>query len=69
MNQNGKTLLEVTDLKMHFPIKAGFLQRQIGAVKAVDGVNFTVYPGETLALVGESGCGKTTVGRCLIARL
>ncbi len=66
MNQNGKTLLEVTDLKMHFPIKAGFLQRQVGAVKAVDGVNFTVYPGETLALVGESGCGKTTVGRCLM---
>ena len=66
MNQNGNTLLEVKDLKMHFPIKAGFLQRRVGAVKAVDGVNFTVYPGETLALVGESGCGKTTIGRCLI---
>jgi peptide/nickel transport system ATP-binding protein len=66
MNQNGNKLLEVKDLKMHFPIKAGFLQRQVGAVKAVDGVDFTVYPGETLALVGESGCGKTTIGRCLM---
>ncbi len=66
MTQNGNALLEVKDLKMHFPIKAGFLQRQVGAVKAVDGVNFTVYPGETLALVGESGCGKTTIGRCLM---
>ena len=66
MTQYGNTLLEVKDLKMHFPIKAGFLQRQVGAVKAVDGVNFTVYPGETLALVGESGCGKTTIGRCLM---
>jgi len=66
MTQNGNDLLEVKDLKMHFPIKAGFLQRQVGAVKAVDGVNFTVYPGQTLALVGESGCGKTTIGRCLM---
>jgi oligopeptide/dipeptide ABC transporter ATP-binding protein len=58
-------LLTVTDLHKHFPVRKGILQRQIGAVQAVDGINFTVKKGETLALVGESGCGKTTTGRML----
>ncbi|MGE5673835.1 MAG: ABC transporter ATP-binding protein [Mycobacterium leprae] len=62
-----KPLVEVQDLKMHFPVTAGFpISRTIGHVKAVDGVSFAVAPGETLGLVGESGCGKTTVGRALL---
>ena len=57
-------LLEVRGLAMHFPISEGiFLARKIGNVKAVDGVDFTIKRGETLGLVGESGCGKTTTGR------
>jgi oligopeptide/dipeptide ABC transporter ATP-binding protein len=56
-------VLEVRDLKKHFPIRKGLLQRASGTVFAVDGVSFTIQPGETLGLVGESGCGKTTVGR------
>lgn len=65
-NGAGNALLTVNDLKMHFPIRRGFARRVVGYVKAVDGVNFAVQPGETLALVGESGCGKTTIGRCLV---
>jgi oligopeptide/dipeptide ABC transporter ATP-binding protein len=61
-------LLEVENLKMHFPIYGGILRRKVGRVYAVDGVSFRVREGETLGLVGESGCGKTTVGRT-IARL
>jgi oligopeptide transport system ATP-binding protein len=61
-------LLEVRDLKKHFPIKRGMLSKVVGHVKAVDGVSFDIRPGETLGLVGESGCGKTTTGR-LILRL
>ncbi|WP_371790662.1 dipeptide ABC transporter ATP-binding protein [Streptomyces sp. NBC_01471] len=61
-------LLKVTDLVKHFPITKGLLKRKVGAVQAVDGLSFDVYPGETLGVVGESGCGKSTMGR-LITRL
>ena len=59
-------LLEVNDLKMHFPIRRGLLKQVVGQVRAVDGVNFKICRGETLGLVGESGCGKTTTGRCIV---
>ncbi len=62
----GKTLLQVRGLKKHFPIVGGLLRRQIGTVYAVDGVDFDVNSGETFALVGESGCGKTTLGRSVL---
>jgi oligopeptide/dipeptide ABC transporter ATP-binding protein len=62
---SGDALLSVTDLTKHFPIRRGLLQRQVGAVQAVDGLTFDVARGETLSLVGESGCGKTTTGRML----
>ncbi|MBT98795.1 MAG: peptide ABC transporter substrate-binding protein [Dehalococcoidia bacterium] len=65
--QDDETLLEVRDLQMYFPVGSGFLSRKpTGYVKAVDGVSFTVKRGETLGLVGESGCGKTTTGRCIL---
>lgn len=64
----GEVLLKVTGLQKHFPIKKGLLQRQVGAVHAVDGIDFEVRSGETLGVVGESGCGKSTMGR-LITRL
>ena len=59
-------VLQVRDLKMHFPLRAGLLKRIAGFVYAVDGVNFHINQGETLGLVGESGCGKSTVGRVLL---
>jgi oligopeptide transport system ATP-binding protein len=62
----GDNLVEVEDLKVYFPIRAGFFQSVVGSVKAVDGITFEVRRGETLGLVGESGCGKTTTGRAVI---
>ena len=59
-------LLTVRDLKVHFPIRKGFFQRVVGQVKAVDGVSLAIPTGRTLALVGESGCGKTTVGKGIL---
>jgi oligopeptide/dipeptide ABC transporter ATP-binding protein len=59
-------VVKVTDLAMHFSVTRGFFRRRAGTVKAVDGVSFTVKRGETLGLVGESGCGKTTVGQSII---
>lgn len=61
-----KALVQVRDLKMYFPIYSGLLRRHTGDVKAVDGITFDIQEGETLGLVGESGCGKSTVGRALL---
>ena len=66
LDQTAKPLVEVSDLKMYFPIYSGVLRRHTGNVKAVDGVSFNILEGETLGLVGESGCGKSTVGRALL---
>ncbi len=59
-------VLEIEDLKKHFPIRKGILSRTVGQVYAVDGVSFTIHEGETLGLVGESGCGKSTIGRTIL---
>lgn len=61
-----KVLLKVDHLKVHFPIKKGILQRTVGVVRAVDDISFKLFAGKTLALVGESGCGKTTLGRAIL---
>ncbi|MGJ8529937.1 ABC transporter ATP-binding protein [Maritalea sp.] len=66
MTANGETLVKAQNLKVHFPIHSGILRRQVGSVKAVDGLNFEIKRGETLGLVGESGCGKSTAGRAML---
>jgi oligopeptide/dipeptide ABC transporter ATP-binding protein len=65
-SDNGHELVVVQDLKKYFPVRSGLLQRVTGQVKAVDGVSFAIKEGECLGLVGESGCGKTTVGRSIL---
>ena len=60
------TVLKVENLKVHFPVKKGLFRRTVGLVKAVDGVSFEVHSGETLGLVGESGCGKTSIGKAIV---
>ena len=68
--ENGhEVLIQVEDLKKHFPIMRGVMRRQVGAVQAVDGLTFNIYKGETLGLVGESGCGKSTTGRTILQLL
>ena len=64
--ESARPLLEVRNLHMRFPIKRGLLRRTVGYVSAVNDVSFNIRPGETLSLVGESGCGKTTTGRCIV---
>jgi len=66
MENTNPYLVELYDLRTYFPIKAGIIKRTVGYVKAVDGVSFKIKRGKTLGLVGESGCGKTTVGRTIV---
>lgn len=69
IKQHKETLLEVNNLKTYYPIKGGFLKKTVGHVKAVDNISFSIKNGETLGLVGESGCGKSTTGRTIIRLL
>ncbi len=66
VRDQGSALVQIKGLKVHFPISSGILQRQVGSVKAVDGIDLDVFRGETLGLVGESGCGKSTTGRAIL---
>ena len=65
-NETQMPLIEVLDLKTHFPVRKGILRKVVGQVKAVDGVDLVIHRGETMGLVGESGCGKTTLGRSIV---
>ncbi len=67
--ERGEAMLQIRNLKKHFPVEKGFLNRVVGSVKAVDGLSFDIYPNETVGLVGESGCGKTTAGRSILRLL
>ena len=69
VTDEGAVLLQLQGLKVHFPIRKGFFHRTVGEVKAVDGVDLSIRPGQTVALVGESGCGKTTVGKSILRLL
>ncbi|SKB49735.1 peptide/nickel transport system ATP-binding protein [Lysinibacillus sp. AC-3] len=69
MKQNNENLLELIDLKTYYPIKGGFFKHTVGYVKAVDNISFSIKSGETLGLVGESGCGKSTTGRTILRLL
>ena len=63
---DNNTVLQVNNLKKYYPVEAGFLKRRVGTVRAVDDVSFAIRQGETVSLVGESGCGKTTTSRCIV---
>lgn len=63
---NNDIVLQVNNLKKYYPVEAGFLRRRVGTVRAVDDVSFAIRQGETVSLVGESGCGKTTTSRCIV---
>ena len=69
MNSNNNVILKVSGLKKYFPVQRGFLQRVVGWIKAVDGVDFEIERGKTLGLVGESGCGKSTIARLILKLL